>query len=216
MMSAPRFEIRECTRPECAFRFPALESEPKAQQCPVCKAPTQQVEAPYENAKVSETNAPANSPWVEALLDNIRSTFNVGAMFRTADGAGLRRLHLCGITPTPDHPKLVKTALGAETQVPWESHPNGLQVAQALKARGYELWALEGGENAIPLTTAVRQLPSAPIVLIAGNEVAGVDPGILRICDRVVAIPMQGYKRSLNVAIAFGIAVYLLRFGRIN
>lgn len=213
-MVEPRFQIRQCSRPECVFRFPALESEPKADHCPQCNALTFQAEPPYENCKVPEVHAPFDGPNVEALLDNIRSTFNVGAMFRTADGAGLKQMHLCGITPTPDHPKLVKTALGAETQVPWESRPNGLNVALELKARGYELWALEGGENTISLTDAVQSMSSSPLVLIVGNEVAGVDPGILNICDRIVSIPMQGYKRSLNVAIAFGIAVYLLRFGK--
>jgi tRNA G18 (ribose-2'-O)-methylase SpoU len=145
-------------------------------------------------------------------LDNIRSTFNVGAMFRTADGAGVRCLRLAGMTPTPSNPRTAKTALGAEFKVPWSYFPNGLAAAQEMKARGLTLWALEGGEDTIPIFDAVQTLSQAPIGLVVGNEVSGVDPAILSICDRIVHIPMQGYKRSLNVSIAFGIAVYLIRY----
>jgi tRNA G18 (ribose-2'-O)-methylase SpoU len=156
----------------------------------------------------------ATGPIVEALLDNIRSAWNVGAMFRTADGAGLRRLHLCGVTPTPDNPKISKTALGAEFAVPWIFQPDGLQTACDLKSQGYRLWGLEGGEDAISIFKAAQGLDHRPVALVVGNEVAGIDPGILAECECVVAIPMQGFKRSLNVAIAFAIAAYSLRFTR--
>lgn len=161
--------------------------------------------------------ATPSGPEVEALLDNIRSTFNVGAMFRTADGAGIRRLHLCGITSRPDNPKvasrIAKTALGAEQTVPWQAHNNILDAAQDLKAGGMRLWALEGGPRAESLFSSAGDLPGAPILLVVGNELSGVDPEVLDLCERVVAIPMQGYKRSLNVAIAFGVAAYFLRYG---
>jgi 23S rRNA (guanosine2251-2'-O)-methyltransferase len=149
---------------------------------------------------------------VEALLDNIRSIYNVGSMLRTADGAGLRHLHLCGITPPPDHPKIAKTALGAEQAVGWTRYANGLETAVSLQQRGYQLWALEGAPDAQPLlATAVP--PHAPILLIVGNELAGVDPGILAVCDKVLYIPMQGLKHSLNVASAFAVAAYHLLWG---
>lgn len=156
-----------------------------------------------------------NGPSPEALLDNIRSTFNVGSIFRTADGVGVRHLYLCGVTATPANPKVAKTALGAERAVAWSYHPNGLDVAQELKAKGYRLWALESDSRARSLLTSAGELQGSPIALVVGNEVAGVDPGILAICDRVLCIPMQGAKRSLNVAIAFSVAVYCLQiFGK--
>jgi len=150
---------------------------------------------------------------LQALLDNVRSTFNVGSIFRSADGAGLQHLYLCGITPTPDHPKLAKTALGAESNVPWSQHRNALDLAAMLQAQGYQLWALETTATALPLQAA-PPLPAKGVVLVVGNEVTGVDPALLARCTQVVALPMDGQKRSLNVAVAFGIASYTLRFLR--
>jgi tRNA G18 (ribose-2'-O)-methylase SpoU len=154
-----------------------------------------------------------DSPAVEALLDNIRSIYNVGSMFRTADGAGIRHLHLCGMTATPEQPKVVKTALGAEQAVGWTFHPNGLEAAEGLQKQGYRLWALEGGRRAEPLFAAQVDPAGPPILLVVGNEVAGVDPAILERCERVLSIPMSGVKQSLNVVVAFGIAAYFLRWG---
>jgi 23S rRNA (guanosine2251-2'-O)-methyltransferase len=149
---------------------------------------------------------------MEALLDNIRSIYNVGSIFRTSDGAGIHRLHLCGITPTPDNPRLRKTALGADEQIPWTYHPDGCSAAAALKAEGKRLWALEGGDRSESIHPAHLDMTDSTIVLVVGNEVCGIDPGILSQCERVLAIPMQGIKTSLNTAVAFGIAVYTLRF----
>lgn len=212
-MPASLYQIRQCTRADCRFRYPVDLSAPVRGTCPRCGAPSLPVEIPFSNEKVQRDLVPPPGPEVEALLDNIRSTFNVGAMFRSADGAGLRRLHLCGICPLPDNPRILKTALGAEQAVPWSYHRNGLEAAQALKAAGLRLWALEGGPRAEPLFKAASELPGPPILLVAGNEISGIDPGILALCERVVAIPMQGVKDSLNVAIAFGIAAYFLRYG---
>jgi tRNA G18 (ribose-2'-O)-methylase SpoU len=144
---------------------------------------------------------------VEVLVDNVRSLYNVGAIFRTADGAGIRRLHLCGITPTPENPKLAKTALGAEESVAWRYWPNALEAAQALQADGAYLMALERTPAALLLQSAQ---PTPKTLLIVGNEVAGVDPAILDLADVCIAIPMAGRKRSLNVATAFGIAAYVI------
>jgi tRNA G18 (ribose-2'-O)-methylase SpoU len=158
----------------------------------------------------------ATGPEVEGLLDNIRSTFNVGNMLRTADGAGIRHMHLCGITPAPSHPKLAKTALGAERAVAWTHHKDGLAAAISLKKRGLRLWALEGGARSVSLFESISELHGSPIVIVAGSEVSGVDPGILNECERVICLPMQGSKTTLNVAVAFGVAVYFLRFGLPN
>jgi 23S rRNA (guanosine2251-2'-O)-methyltransferase len=150
---------------------------------------------------------------MRALLDNVRSVFNVGSIFRSADGAGFDRLYLCGVTPTPANPKLAKTALGAHNAIPWETSPNAVDLALRLRAEGCHLWALEEGPAAEPLLHAPP--PSSNTVLVVGSEVAGVDPGLLSLCERTLAIPMRGAKRSLNVATAFGIAALILA-GRMN
>lgn len=150
---------------------------------------------------------------LEALLDNIRSIYNVGAMLRTADGAGIRRLHLCGITASPDHPKVAKTALGAQDAVPWAAYPNSLDAADFLLREGYELWGLESGARAESLFGVQAPPEQTRLVLVVGNELAGIDPALLARCHRVLAIPMHGVKASLNAAVAFGIAAYYLRYG---
>jgi tRNA G18 (ribose-2'-O)-methylase SpoU len=147
------------------------------------------------------------------MLDNIRSAWNVGSMLRSADGAGVRHVHLCGVSSPPDNPKVAKTALGAENSLPWTFHPDGAAAALEMQAQGFRLWALEGGPRAESLFDVSADLPGAPLVLVVGNELSGVDPGILDQCERVVCLPMQGIKGSLNVAVAFGIAVYYIRFG---
>ena len=134
-------------------------------------------------------------------------------MFRTADGAALGHLYLCGITATPDHPKLAKAALGAQERVAWSHGLNGVDTAVALREQGHSLWALESTPDAVPLYDLTLPVSGKPVVLVVGNERAGVDPAILAHCEQVVALPMLGMKRSLNAAVAFGIAVYALRFG---
>jgi tRNA G18 (ribose-2'-O)-methylase SpoU len=149
---------------------------------------------------------------VEGLLDNIRSTWNVGSMFRTSDGTGIQKLYLCGITPSPENPKVGKTALGAEKSIPWGKSKNGVHIASLLKSNGHVLWALEDLPGAIPLFQMELDSENSPIVLVVGNEVSGVDPGIIEICDKVISIPMLGKKRSFNVAVAFGIAASFLLY----
>jgi tRNA G18 (ribose-2'-O)-methylase SpoU len=141
----------------------------------------------------------------------------VGSIFRTADGLGIRKLHLCGITPTPENDFVTKTSLGAEENVSWEYSRNALEVAKRLGASGYRLIALEQDERALPLGDTASSEVTAPLsnqsgrpVLILGNEVTGVDPDLLDLCDHIVHIPMRGKKRSLNVEVAFGIAAYQL------
>ncbi len=203
-----RFEIRQC--PHCRLRFPREAGQVVPDTCPVCGSPTRQ-EAQFTS---SRTPPPPvfRSPLFAALLDNIRSTWNVGSMFRTADGAGLRHLYLCGYTSTPENPKVGKTALGAEQALAWSHHPNSVELAQTLLTEGKRLVALEGGEQAQSLFHLTEAWDETPVVLVVGNEVAGVDPGILALCDQVVSIPMLGTKESLNAAVAFGVAVYALRY----
>lgn len=145
-----------------------------------------------------------------AVLDNMRSIYNVGSMFRTADGAGIAHLYLCGTTPTPEHPRLAKTALGAENTVSWSYHRNALDLVKLLKAEGHTLVALEGGDTAQGLFSGGGDTPRSPLAFVVGNEVTGVDPGVLSECDTVFSIPMLGQKESLNVTVAFGVAAYCL------
>jgi len=178
----------------------------------MCGAPVQRVSGPYEEHKSPKFSPDDAPPRVLVLLDNIRSVFNVGSIFRTADGAGVEHLSLCGITATPDNPRLKKTALGAHESVPWSFHRNAFTTAQQMKSSGISLWALEGGPASVPISHACRDLDGNAICLVVGNEICGVDPGILSMCEKIIGIPMGGIKTSLNTAVAFGIAVYTLRF----
>ena len=142
------------------------------------------------------------------ILDNIRSCENVGSIFRTADAVGIQKLHLCGMTSTPDNPRLAKTALGAQDMIAWQYYNNGLVAAKMLRDEGFSLWAIEGGEQSRSLFGVELPDDGQRIVLIIGNELAGVDPGILKICEEILYIPMQGRKESINLTVAFGIAAY--------
>ena len=164
----------------------------------------------------SATSLPVDhsgSARIEAFLDNIRSSYNVGSIFRTSDGAGISHLYLAGITPTPSHPKVAKTALGADATVTWSHHLNGLETIVDLKERGWSVLALENGHTSRPFFDYEVATGSRPILLIVGNERAGVDPAILDACDCILSLPMSGHKQSLNVSVAFGVAVYWLRYG---
>ena len=178
--------------------------------CPKCGAPT--IEAARTHISDFTQNVPNSDlalPHLELFLDNTRSIYNVGSIFRTADGAGVKKLHLCGITATPEHPKFAKTALG--TDLPWEYHMNGVDGIARLKDEGYQIWALEETAESVDLYADAPTLsPDSKTVLVLGNEVLGVDPGILKLCDKTLMIPMRGEKKSLNVTIACGIAVYHL------
>lgn len=209
------YEIRECTEPSCCFRFPAAAGQLPGDRCPWCGGHTQIVHRlapPGEAAADPSAPLPAPLPTIAGLLDNVRSIFNVGSIFRSADGAGLHHLYLCGVTPTPDQRKLAKTALGAEQHVAWSHHRNSVILADALLADEWTLWALETGASAHSLLDA-PPLPPA-LVLVVGSEVTGVDPDLLARCAQCVAIPMVGRKQSLNVATAFGVAAVLLRHQR--
>jgi 23S rRNA (guanosine2251-2'-O)-methyltransferase len=207
------FQIRQCENPECGLRFPVVPAHSSLTTCPACGGAAPAVLTHHRSGDRPAWPDPPAHPPLEALLDNIRSAWNVGSLFRSADGAGFRHLHLCGFTATPRHPKVGKTALGAERAVGWTYWPNGLKAAAALKATGACLWALEDAPQAESLLAA--HLPvnrAAPVVLVVGNETCGVDPEILALCERVLSIPMLGMKHSYNAAVAFGIAAHWLRF----
>jgi 23S rRNA (guanosine2251-2'-O)-methyltransferase len=215
------YQIRQCQRPGCGLRYPVVDGQPFSEHCPRCRGETRLVlTRPLDREPIpNDLDTPQHpvgelSVSLEALLDNIRSAWNVGAMFRSADGAGFTRLHLCGITPTPEIPAVSKTALGAELSLPWDWGADGVALAQGLLQQGCRLWALEQDPRAVSIYDSKPDLPGGRLVLVVGNEVCGVDPGILELCQRVVHIPMLGAKRSLNAAVAFGIAAFALGGGR--
>lgn len=206
-------EIHQCLKPECRLRFPILSSSTQLVKCPKCGSPTRLVKAfPIINETVQGNALSYGYPPLEALLDNIRSALNVGSIFRSADGAGLQHLYLCGITPAPGDPKIAKTALGAEFTIPWSLHWDGIEIARALGEQGKRLWALEATASSQSIFELTNELDNRTIVLVVGNEVSGIDPGIMQLCERSIYIPMLGTKKSLNVAVAFGIAIYMLRY----
>jgi tRNA G18 (ribose-2'-O)-methylase SpoU len=152
--------------------------------------------------------APTGGHRFAVLMDNIRSAWNVGSIFRSADGFGFSHAYLCGITPTPESEAVRKTSLGAEDSVPWSYHKNALTLARGLKKEGFAVWALEEEERAKEIMAA--QGESRDVVLIVGNEVTGVDPELLDLCDEILYIPMRGEKKSFNVAMAFSISAFEL------
>ncbi len=143
-----------------------------------------------------------------ALLDNVRSLYNVGSVFRTADALWMRELVLTGFTPHPPRREIDKTALGATKTVPWRSFHDPVEGVKALRSEGYTVWAVELTTTSIPLNS-ILEVPSS-LALVFGNEVTGVSPGVLEACDGAIDIPMHGTKHSLNVAVAFGIASFHL------
>lgn len=144
---------------------------------------------------------------VAVLLDNVRSLYNVGAFFRTADAAAIGRLFLCGITGRPPKRAITKTALGAEDTVPWEHSWDALSVVHALRAQGHEIAGIETSPHAVDL---YDWAPRFPVCVIFGHEVQGIQPALSALCDTHVRIPMLGLKHSLNVATAGGVVIYEL------
>ena len=143
-----------------------------------------------------------------ALLADIRSAWNVGSMFRTADAVGLAGLYLAGVTATPPRPDIEKTALGATRTVAWDYWADPLDCARQLRRDGIPLVVLEQAPGAVDWQDAALPFPHCFVV---GHEVQGVAAGLLALADLVVEIPMFGAKRSLNVAVSFGLLAYEVR-----
>lgn len=152
------------------------------------------------------------------ILDNIRSINNVGSIFRTADAAGIEKIYLGGITPDPldvfgrPRPQFVKVSLGAEKTVAWEKVKSTMRLINQLKKDGYKIWAVEQGKKSISYYKLKLKSKKQKIALILGNEVRGIQPAILKKCDKILEIPMRGKKESLNVAVSFGIAAFGLLY----
>jgi tRNA G18 (ribose-2'-O)-methylase SpoU len=211
LMPTRVYDIRICH--SCGLRYPLVEDHPFGTRCPVCMGETQVV---LRRSLSFETRA-WNAEKVESrkklaiLLDNIRSAWNVGSILRSADGFGFNHVYVCGITPTPDNEAVTKTSLGAEDSVPWSYHKDAVRLTKGLKAEGWTVYGLEEDARAQEIRQAGSLRHTSPgAVLIVGNEVTGIDPDLLDLCDSIFYIPMRGEKKSFNVAIAFGIAAYAL------
>lgn len=214
MQSTPNIWFMQCQNPSCKLRFPLDLAQFKGTYCPHCGGELQPAVQALPQSPVSPASPHRTFPML-AILDNIRSAQNVGVIFRTADGAGLQKLWLCGITPNPaDNAQIAKTALGAEQTVPWELAPSPVALVEELKAQGVIILALEAAPGSTSLFSYTLPKTDKPIALVVGSEPAGVDPAVLAQADTTLSLPMAGSKGSLNVAVAFGIAVYTLRFGK--
>lgn len=142
------------------------------------------------------------------VLNNIRSLYNVGSIFRTADGAGVEKIFTCGITGHPPNNQISKTALGAEAQVSTEHHEDAFKLVKQLKRDGYQIILLEQIKGSI---SHEDFKPTEKICLVLGNEIEGVSASLVELCDQAVEIEMTGLKNSLNVSVAFGVIAYHIR-----
>jgi tRNA G18 (ribose-2'-O)-methylase SpoU len=142
------------------------------------------------------------------VLDHIRSLNNVGSVFRTADAFRMEAVYLCGITATPPHAEIHKTALGAEDTVEWHYFKQTLSAVTELKQMGYVICAVEQAESSISLEQFVPEKDKKYAVVV-GHEVKGVQQEVVDICDMCIEIPQSGTKHSLNVSVATGIVLWM-------
>jgi len=221
LMPERSYEIRLCN--SCGLRYPLVKGHSFGARCPACLGSTRILlrrllvteadpihTSDFQREEAENGKQKNRGMRVAVLMDNIRSAWNVGSILRSADGFGFAHTYLCGITPTPENHEVRKTSLGAENSVPWSYHKDAVRLVNGLKGEGMKVFALEEHTR----SRSISQLPhsqfSNHVVLIVGNEVSGVDPDLLDVCDESFYIPMYGEKQSFNVATAFGIAAYAL------
>ncbi|HEY9871305.1 MAG TPA: TrmH family RNA methyltransferase [Candidatus Obscuribacterales bacterium] len=216
--------LTRCPYPDCGRTFEVTDDASwRAGRCAVCERPAslrpldvllkiEQFRGRLESRHSPRSVGPAGpSHRLTALLEDVRSLWNVGSIFRTADGAGFSLLYLCGITGCPPRKEILKTSLGAEQNVAWDYYTSALHILPHLKEQGVQVVGLELTPASIPLATAVEgKLLRKSLCLVVGNEVTGISAEVLPMCDLVCHLPMRGVKESLNVAVAFGIASYLV------
>jgi 23S rRNA (guanosine2251-2'-O)-methyltransferase len=212
-------EIRICN--SCGLRYPLIAQQSFGSRCPACLGETRaamKIDINEENGGEEDIKSTDTSekkiykPTFSALVDNVRSAWNVGSIFRSTDGFGFCHVYLCGITPTPDREAVKKTALGAECNIPWSYHKDSVKILSDLKKQGFRVWALEENKHATKLQFApsLPDIEGQETILMVGNEITGVDPELLELSDEIFYIPMHGKKKSFNVAVAFGIAAFTI------
>lgn len=164
-----------------------------------------------ENSELDRLDVPAfkaaEKQPIILILDNIRSLNNIGSVFRTADAFLIEKIFLCGITATPPHKDIRKTALGATESVDWEYRKSTLDLVTELNADGVLTVAVEQAENAVMLQDFIPN-PEVQLALIFGNEVKGVSQEVVSACKEVLEIPQFGTKHSLNISVSAGILVW--------
>lgn len=148
------------------------------------------------------------------VCDNIRSALNVGSIFRTSDALGVNKIFLGGISAKPNHPKVIKAALGAEKYVDWEYYWQTWRIVEKLLNNGVSIISLEQSKSLKGLTLKPmvydKFRPEFPLALVVGNEIKGISKGVLERSGDVIYLPMNGKKESLNVSVAFGVAGYYI------
>ena len=146
------------------------------------------------------------------VLDNVRSLNNIGSVFRTSDAFRVEHIALCGITATPPHREIHKTALGAEDSVEWSYHEDTAECLRALKGQGYKVFAVEQVDDSVKLGIRNEDLgiEGQPVAIVLGNEIEGVQESLLPLCDGCLEIPQYGTKHSLNVSCAAAIVIWEL------
>lgn len=155
--------------------------------------------------KIEEAKVVERHP-IYLLIDNVRSLYNVGSIFRTADSGLVKELILCGFTPHPPRKEIEKTALGAIDTVPWVYYKSSIEAVNKLKKEGIKIFALEITDSSKPYTEIKKE--DFPLCLVIGNELTGLSNELLNLADEVIEIPMYGVKHSLNVSVATGIALF--------
>ncbi|MBQ5872765.1 MAG: RNA methyltransferase [Bacteroidales bacterium] len=141
------------------------------------------------------------------VVDNVRSMHNVGSIFRTSDAFLVEKIYLCGITPTPPHREIQKTALGATESVDWQYAESTIEVVNQLKKEGWTVLALEQTTNSVMLDK-LKVEKGEKIAIVLGNEVEGIDQEVINLCDKAVEIPQFGTKHSFNVSVSCGIMLW--------
>lgn len=212
-----------CPFPDCmtVFAVPLPAEDPKASRplvgaCPGCKRqasfkPLSVLLKLERNIGNQSELRPKVTVALSVLVEDVRSLWNVGSIFRSADGAGFGQLFLSGITGSPPRKEIAKTSLGAEDHLVWKYYLSAVDVIPALKSQGVLVVGLERNGESIDLKQALAAGKlTTPLCLIVGNEVTGLSAESLQMCDIVCHLPMRGFKESLNVAVAFGIASYML------
>ena len=162
-----------------------------------------------EKRSTLETIHKVNRLPVYVILNSIRSSYNVGSIFRTSDGAMIEKLYLCGYTPHPPNKEILKTALGATESVLWEYIKDPKEVILKLKEKEIKVGALELTDSSVSYYNFNKD--NFPTAIIVGNEITGVSQELLDLCDFSIDIPQYGIKQSLNVAVAYGITIFEMR-----
>jgi tRNA G18 (ribose-2'-O)-methylase SpoU len=164
--------------------------------------------------KINDVQSGKRSP-IYVMLDNVRSLYNVGSIFRTSDGAFIEKIFLTGFTPYPPRPEIEKTALGATLTIPWEYYKDPVEIITELKTKNIKIVCLEHTDKSIPYYNYNHN--DYPACLVVGNEIKGIRDEVLKLSDIAIEIPMYGVKQSLNVSVAYGIAIFdLLRIYKSN